>query len=68
MLVIWRALARQKCGPAMALWAEAPFCLAFLFLFQQWKKKEEKRRMIDVFKTYINDGYKERRCLQHDDC
>ena len=22
---------------------EAPFCLAFLFLFQQWKKKEEKK-------------------------
>jgi hypothetical protein len=22
---------------------EAYFCLAFLFLFQQWKKKEEKK-------------------------
>ena len=42
MPVLWRALARQKCGSALALSVEASFCLAFLFLFQQWKKKEEK--------------------------
>ncbi len=28
-------------GPALALRVEAYFCLAFLFLFQQWKKKKE---------------------------
>jgi hypothetical protein len=25
------------------MWAEAYFCLAFLFLFQQWKKKEQNK-------------------------
>jgi hypothetical protein len=43
MIELWRAWDRQKCGPALALSAEAPFCLAFLFLFQQWKKKKEKK-------------------------
>jgi hypothetical protein len=34
---------RQKCGPALALRAEAPFCLDFLFLFHQLEKERRKK-------------------------
>jgi hypothetical protein len=41
-----RAWDRQKCGPALAMCVEAPFCLDFLFLFHLRKKKEEKKENV----------------------
>jgi hypothetical protein len=38
MLVRWRALDRQKCGPALAVSVEALFCLAFLHTFSAMEK------------------------------
>jgi hypothetical protein len=46
-----------------SLRVEAYFCLAFLFLFQQWKKKEEKKEMTYPLASLVA---KERRFLMND--